>query len=330
MSNSSIEIFTSKDGQTEIQVRFDNETVWINQYQLEDLFQTDRSAISKHISNIYRSKELAKDSTCAKIAQVQIEGNRTIKRQINSYNLDLIIAVGYRVNSKRGTEFRIWANRILKQYLINGFVINESRLKQQNEQLKQLQKTVKILGDIINQKNLSNTESIELLKIISDYSYALDILDRYDYQTLEINNTSADTIYQLSYDEAIYQISIVKKAYGNSELFGREKDKSFRSSISTIYQTFDGIDLYPSIEEKAANLLYLITKNHSFTDGNKRIAAFIFLYFLDKNKILFDQSGNKRIRDNTLVALTLMIAVSKTEEKDTMIKVVVSLINKNN
>jgi len=330
MSNSSIEIFTSKDGQTEIQVRFDNETVWINQYQLEDLFQTERSAISKHISNIYRSKELAKDSTCAKIAQVQIEGNRTIKRQINSYNLDLIIAVGYRVNSKRGTEFRIWANRILKQYLINGFVINESRLKQQYEQLKQLQKTVKILGDIINQKNLSSTESIELLKIISDYSYALDILDRYDYQTLEINNISANTIYQLSYDEAIYQISIVKKAYGNSELFGREKDKSFRSSISTIYQTFDGIDLYPSIEEKAANLLYLITKNHSFTDGNKRIAAFIFLYFLDKNKILFDQSGNKRIRDNTLVALTLMIAVSKTEEKDTMIKVVVSLINKNN
>ncbi len=330
MSDSNIEIFTTKDGNTEIQVRFENETVWINQYQLEELFQTDRTSISKHISNIYKTKELDKSSTCAKIAQVQKEGNRTIKRNIDSYNLDLIIAVGYRVNSKRGTEFRVWANKILKEYLIKGFVINEKRLAQQNEQLKELQKTVKILGDVVNKKTLSNDESIGLLKIISDYSYALDILDQYDYQTLEIRNTSGKETYQLSYEEAISQINLVKKTFGNSDLFGHEKDKSFRSSVATIYQTFNGVDLYPSIEEKAANLLYLITKNHSFTDGNKRIAAFLFLYFLEKNGILFDENGNKRIKDSALVALTLMIAVSKTEEKETLIKVVVNLINKNN
>ncbi len=166
MSDSNIVIFTTKDGNTEIQVRFENETVWINQYQLEELFQTDRTSISKHISNIYKTKELDKSSTCAKIAQVQKEGNRTIKRNIDSYNLDLIIAVGYRVNSKRGTEFRVWANKILKEYLIKGFVINEKRLAQQNEQLKELQKTVKILGDVVNKKTLSNDESIGLLKII--------------------------------------------------------------------------------------------------------------------------------------------------------------------
>ena len=330
MSDSNIEIFTTKDGNTEIQVRFENETVWINQYQLEELFQTDRTSISKHISNIYKTKELDKSSTCAKIAQVQKEGNRTIKRNINNYNLDLIIAVGYRVNSKLGTEFRVWANKILKEYLIKGFVVNEKRLAQQNEQLKELQKTVKILGDVVNKKTLSNDESTGLLKIISDYSYALDILDQYDYQTLEIRNTSGKETYQLSYEEAISQINLVKKTFGNSDLFGHEKDKSFRSSVATIYQTFNGVDLYPSIEEKAANLLYLITKNHSFTDGNKRIAAFLFLYFLEKNGILFDENGNKRIKDSSLVALTLMIAVSKTEEKETLIKVVVNLINKNN
>lgn len=330
MSDSNIIIFTTKDGNTEIQVRFENETVWINQYQLEELFQTDRTSISKHISNIYKTKELDKSSTCAKIAQVQKEGNRTIKRNIDSYNLDLIIAVGYRVNSKRGTEFRVWANKILKEYLIKGFVINEKRLAQQNEQLKELQKTVKILGDVVNKKTLSNDESIGLLKIISDYSHALDILDQYDYQTLEIRNTSGKETYQLSYEEAISQINLVRKTFGNSDLFGHEKDKSFRSSVATIYQTFNGVDLYPSIEEKAANLLYLITKNHSFTDGNKRIAAFLFLYFLEKNGILFDENGNKRIKDSALVALTLMIAVSKTEEKETLIKVVVNLINKNN
>jgi len=329
-NTSEIEIFTSKDGKTEIQVTLEGETVWLNQYQLEELFETDRTSITRHILNIYKSEELSKESTSAKIAQVQKEGNREITRQINIYNLDVIIAVGYRVNSKRGTEFRIWANKILKEFLIKGFSINEKRLSQQNEQLKELQESVKILGDVLHNKELTTDESTGLLKIISEYAYALDLIDQYDYQKLEIKETSGKEIYQLGYDEAIKQINLAKDIFGNSELFGLEKDKSFKSSLSTIYQTFEGKDLYPSIEEKAANLLYFITKNHSFTDGNKRIAAFLFLFFLERNGILFDQFGKKRIADNALVALTLMIAVSKPEEKGVMTKVIVNLINKKN
>ncbi len=266
MNHSEIQIFTTKDGKTEIEVQLDNETVWLNQYQLESLFETNRTSINRHISNIYKTEELEEKSTCAKIAQVQKEGDREIKRRIKYYNLDVIIAVGYRVNSKRGTEFRIWANKILKDFLIKGFSINEKRLSTQNEQLLELKESVKILGNIIKQKELSSSESLGLLEIISDYAFALDILDQYDYQTLKIEETSGKEKYQLSYDEAIKQIQLVKQKYGNSELFGREKDNSFKSSVSTIYQTFDGKDLYPSIEEKAANLLYLVTQNHSFSD----------------------------------------------------------------
>lgn len=264
-TQSEIRIFTSRDGITDIQVKLEDETVWLNQYQLEELFETNRTSITKHISNIYQTGELEKEATCAKIAQVQKEGNREITRQINHYNLDIIIAVGYRVNSIRGTEFRIWATKILKDYLIKGFSINEKRLKQQNEQLKELQESVKVLGNVLYYKELDNEESIGLLTIISDYAYALDILDRYDYQNLDLGETSGKEIFQLTYSETIGQIAIAKKAYGNSELFGREKDNSLKSSLSTIYQTFDGKDLYPSVEEKAANLLYFITKNHSFT-----------------------------------------------------------------
>jgi prophage maintenance system killer protein len=330
MNSSEIKIYKSEDGNTEIQVTLDNETVWLNQYQLEDLFQTNRTSIVKHILNIYNSGELDEDSTCAFFTQVQQEGKRKINRNIKYYNLDLIISVGYRINSIRGTQFRIWANKILKDYLVKGFSLNEKRLLQQNEQLKQLQESVKLLGSVLNYKALSEEESVGLLKIISDYAYALDILDQYDYQNLEITETSGKEIYQLSYDEAILQIRKVKEIYGNSDLFGHEKDESFKSSVSTIYQTFNGIDLYPSIEEKAANLLYFVTKNHSFTDGNKRIAAFLFLYFMEKNGILFDRYGQKRIADNALVALTLMIAVSRPEEKEIMTKVVVNLINRKN
>ena len=330
MSKSEIKIYQADNGKTEIQVKFDNETVWLNQYQLEELFKTDRTSITKHISNIYKTKELDRNLTCAKIAHVQIEEKRSVTRRINFYNLDLIIAIGYRVNSKRGTQFRMWANTVLKEYLVEGFSINEQRLVQQNKQLIELQDSVRILGKTLNYKVLSNDESVGLLKIISDYAYALDILDQYDYQNLEIKNTSGKETYQLTYEEAINQIMLAKKTYGNNDLFGNEKDDSFQSSVATIYQTFGGIDLYPSIEEKAANLLYFITKNHSFSDGNKRIAAFLFLYFMERNGILFDKNGNKRIADNTLVALTLMIAVSKPIEKDTMTKVIVNLINKNN
>ena len=318
MNESQIKIYQSEDGKTEINVQLDNETVWLSLYQMVELFERDKSVISRHISNIFKEKELKKDSVVAKNATTASDGK---SYQVDYYNLDVIISVGYRIKSQRGTQFRIWANSVLKDFLINGYALNEKRLSQQNEQLKKLQESVKILGNVLDYKALISDESIGLLKIISDYAYALDILDKYDYQKLEIKDTSGKEKYQLTYDEAINQIRIAKKAHGNSDLFGHEKDDSFKSSIATIYQ---------SIEEKAANLLYFITKNHSFSDGNKRIAAFLFLYFMEKNGILFDENGNKRIADNTLVALTLMIAVSKPDEKDTMTKVIVNLINKNN
>lgn len=327
MKNSDIRIYQLEDGRTEINVQLDNETVWLNMNQMVELFERDKSVVSRHISNIFKEKELERKSVVAKNATTASDGKTY---QVDYYNLDVIISVGYRIKSQRGTQFRIWANQIIREYLIKGYSINEKRLSQQNEQLKELQESVKILGDVLNYKVLTNDESIGLLKIISDYAYALEILDQYDYQRLEIKDITEKELFQLTYDEAIKQITAVKMTHGNSGLFGREKDDSFKSSISTIYQTFNGIDLYPSIEEKAANLLYFITKNHSFSDGNKRIAAFLFIYFLEKNGILYDSIGNKRIADNTLVALTLMIAVSKPDEKDTMVKVIVNLINRNN
>ena len=330
MNSSNVEIYQSRDGQAEVQVRFENDTVWLSQKQMSQLFDKDTDTIGLHLRNIFKSGELDETLTTEESSVVRLEGQRKVKRNIRVYNLDAIISVGFRVNSKRGIQFRIWANKLLKEYLIKGYALNERKLNEQNEQLKELQNSVKILGNALAFKTLSNDESIGLLKIISEYAYALDILDQYDYQSLEITNTSGKETYQLTYDEAIKQILVAKKAHGNSDLFGHEKDKSFQSSVATIYQTFSGVDLYPSIEEKAANLLYFITKNHSFSDGNKRIAAFLFLYFLERNGILFDKTGNKRIADNTLVALTLMIAVSKPEEKDTMTKVIVNLINKKN
>ncbi len=330
MNESSIQIYRLDNGATEIEVKLDQDTIWLSQKQIAELFDKDSDTIGLHLKNIYSTGELKEFSTTEDYSVVQKEGTRNVRRKIKHYNLDAIISVGYRVNSIRGTQFRIWANKILKEYLIQGYSINERALKRQNEQLSELQKTIKILSSAIQSKELTSDESKGLLSIVSDYSYALDILDQYDYQTLTITKTSGKDIYRITYAEAIDQINLVRKAYGNSELFGREKDKSFKSSISTIYQTFDGKDLYPSIEEKAAHLLYFITKNHSFSDGNKRIAAFMFLYFLSKNGILYDSYGNKRIADNTLVALTLMIAVSKQEEMDVMIKVIVNLINTRN
>lgn len=330
MNQSAIEIFKTEDGATEIRVVLDNETVWLNLNQISSLFERDKSVISRHIGNIFKEEELQKDSTVANFATVQFEGDREVERIIEFFNLDVIISVGYRIKSKRGTQFRIWANKILKDYLLEGFVLNEKKLIQQNEKLKELQESIKILGDVLKYKTLSTDESIGLLKIVSDYAYALDILDQYDYQNLKVSSISERNVFRLTYEDAIAQIEIARKYYGNSSLFGNEKDDSFKSSIATIYQTFNGIDLYPSIEEKAANLLYFITKNHSFTDGNKRIAAFLFLYFMERNGVLYDESGRKRIADNALVALTLMIAVSKTEEKEIMVKVVINLINKEN
>lgn len=322
-----IVIYQTKDGKTSIDVKLENETVWLNQAQMAELFQTDRTSVVKHVNNIYKSEELEKDSTCAKIAQVQMEGNRTIKRHIIYYNLDMIISVGYRVNSMRGTQFRIWANKVLKDYLIKGYAINQ---QVKAAQLEDLKSTVRLLSNVIEHKQLTLDEANGLLRVITDYTYGLDTLDKYDYQQLEVDSTTPTEEFRATYEEAMEAIHLLQEKFGSSDLFGNEKDQSFKSSINTIYQTFGGEELYPSIEEKAAMLFYLVVKNHSFSDGNKRIAAFLFLWFLEKNGILYKSDGSKLIGNNTLVALTLMIAESRTEEKDVMVKVVINLINKNN
>lgn len=326
--NNKIVIYQSEDGKTQLDVKLEGETVWLSQSQMSELFQTDRTVINRHIKNIYKSGELDEKATCAKNAQVRLEGNRTVTRNIPYYNLDVIISVGYRVNSIRGTRFRQWANSVLKQYLIKGYAVNEQIRKQQIVELRQL---VQVMGRTIQQQPIPVTdESNALFNVVIDYTYALDTLDNYDYQRLSIAKTTKEEPFHATYDNAMREIDMLRNKFGGSVLFGNEKDDSFKSSIGQIYQTFGGEELYPSVEEKAAMLLYLVTKNHSFSDGNKRIAATLFLWFMNNNGILYREDGSKRIADNTLVALTLMIAESRTEEKDVMVKVVVNLINRSN
>ena len=328
MEENKIIIYQTEDGQTQIDVRLENETVWLTQQQMVQLFKSSRTNILEHIQHIYEVEELDKISTCRNFRQVQKEGNRMVNRTKTMYNLDMIISVGYRVNTKRGIKFRQWANKVLKQYLIKGYAVNERIRKEQIGELRQL---VGMLGRTIqNQSLLSNDETNALFEVVTNYTYALDTLDNYDYERLTIDKTTKEEPFHATYENAMEAINGLREKFGGSALFGNEKDDSFKSSIGQIYQTFGGEELYSSVEEKAAMLLYLVTKNHSFSDGNKRIAATLFLWFLNNNHILYREDGSKRLADNTLVALTLMIAESKTEEKDVMVKVVVNLINQQN
>ena len=328
MDENKIVIYQTEDGQTQIDVRLENETVWLTQAQMAELFERTPQNITMHIRNAYNEGELEKESTCKEYLQVQTEGKRRVKRIQKYYDLDVIISVGYRVKSKRGTAFRIWARKIIKDYLVKGYAVNERIRKEQIAELRQL---VQVVGRAINNQELPNTtESQDLLNVVVDYTYALDTLDNYDYERLAIDKTTKKEPFHATYENAIEAINGLREKFGGSVLFGNEKDDSFKSSIGQIYQTFGGQELYPSVEEKAAMLLYLVTKNHSFSDGNKRIAATLFLWFLNNNGILYRSDGSKRLADNTLVALTLMIAESKTEEKDVMVKVVVNLINQKN
>ena len=326
--NDKIIIYQTADGVTNLEVKMDYDTVWLTQAQMVELFQTTKQNVSLHVNNVYKESELEEKSTVKEYLTVQNEGKRSVRRMVKYYNLDVIISVGYRVKSQRGTQFRIWANRVLKDYLVKGYAVNERIHKEQIGELRQL---VGMLGRTIqNQPLLSNDETNALFDVVTDYTYALDTLDSYDYQRLTVSDTTKEAAFHATYDNAMQAIRSLKERFGESALFGNEKDDSFKSSIGQIYQTFDGVELYPSTEEKAAMLLYLVTKNHSFSDGNKRIAATLFLWFLNNNHILYREDGSKRIADNTLVALTLMIAESRPEEKDVMVKVVVNLINKNN
>lgn len=320
--NNSIEIYRSQDGSVQLNVKLENETVWLSANQMAMLFDRDAKTIRKHINNVFADGELTKESNTHFLRVANSD------KPVPFYNLDVIISVGYRVKSQQGVQFRRWATSVLKQYLIKGYAINQQiKLDRYNE----LKDVVRLMSRAVGLQDKVTTEEYSgLFNVISDYVYALDTLDQYDYQSLSISKTTKDEPFRATYDNAMEAINALKEKFGGSKWFANEKDDSFKSSIGQIYQTFGGEELYPSVEEKAAMLLYLVVKNHSFSDGNKRIAAMLFLWFLNNNRVLYAEDGHKRIADNTLVALTLMIAESRTEEKDVMVKVVVNLINREN
>ncbi len=320
----SIELYRSMNGETQIEVRFEKDTVWLTLSQLSELFGRDKSVISRHLKNIFQDEELDYSSTVAKNATVQKEGKRTVERVIEFYNLDAIISVGYRVNSIKGTQFRIWATKRLKEYLIQGFAINQKRLNELNQ-------LVEIIGKADHNDFGQINESRGLLEILKNYTKSFILLNQYDSHTLELSYLEDNLIYQINYDEAIKAISILKQQLIDkseaSDLFGKQKDQSFTGILKTVTQTFREEYLYPTIEEQAAHLLYFIIKNHPFADGNKRIGSLLFIWFLDKNSHLFKKTGERKINDNALTALTLLVAQSSPDDKELMIKLICNLIN---
>jgi prophage maintenance system killer protein len=328
--NSLITIYQSSDGQTQIDVRFEEDSVWLTQRQMSEVFDTTPENILMHLKNIFRDAELDETVTAKDFLVVQTEGKRQVERNLKHYNLDAIISVGYRVSSKRAVQFRQWATQRLKEYLVQGYALNQQRLEAQQEKWAELRQAIALSSRLIHNKDLSTAESQGILAILEKYSHALTVLDDYDHQRLQVIGTRVAAQAGIAYEEAMQQIGLWRHRENLGGLFGNEKDDSFRGSLETIYQTFDGKELYPSIEEKAANLLYFIVKNHSFTDGNKRIAAAIFVWFLQRYEFLYNAEGEKRIADNALVAFTLLIAESKPIEREMMVKVIINLINGKN
>ena len=312
MEKNEIVLFESRDGAVTLPVPVRDESVWLTRMQMADLFDVTPQNITIHLKKVYAAGELEREATSKDFLRVQTEGGRQITRSVNCYNLDAIISVGYRVNSTRATQFRIWATRILKDYIVRGYAINRERMRQ-------LGQTVEVM------KRVANSLDVEqVLDVDNAYSTALDLLDGYDHQTIEKPKARGHSV-ELTYEECRRFIDSMKFA-ADSPLFGNEKDGSFKSALGAVYQSFGGKDLYPSSQEKAANLLYLVTKNHGFSDGNKRIAAGLFLYFLKRNKLLLRKDGTKRIADHTLVALTVMIAESKPQEKELMVNLVMTFL----
>ena len=306
-----IVLFTDGNVVLEVPITPEQDTVWLNRNQMAELFERDVKTIGKHVNNALKEELQDQTATVANFAIVQKEGERSVMRQVAHYNLYVIISVGYRVKSKRGIAFRKWANKVLRDYIVKGYAVNDNRMNQLKEVVRIMKRTEEQL------------DAKQILSVIEKYSLALELLDAYDHQNMK-RPEGGNTIYLLSYEECRKLIDSMSYG-GSSDVFGNEKDDSFKGSIGAIYQTFAGQEVYPSLEEKAANLLYFITKNHSFSDGNKRIAAAIFLYFMDRNQALF-RDGEKVIADHTLVALTIMIAESKPEEKEMMISVIMNCI----
>lgn len=312
MEKNEIVLFESRDGAVTLPVPVRDESVWLTRMQMADLFDVTPQNITIHLKKVYAAGELEREATSKDFLLVQTEGGRQITRSVNCYSLDAIISVGYRVNSTRATQFRIWATGVLKDYIVRGYAINRERMRQ-------LGQTVEVM------KRVANSLDVEqVLDVVNAYSTALDLLDGYDHQTITKPKAKGRSV-ALSYEECRRFVDSMKFA-ADSPLFGNEKDGSFKSALGAVYQSFGGKDLYPSSQEKAANLLYLVTKNHGFSDGNKRIAAGLFLYFLKRNKLLLRKDGTKRIADHTLVALTVMIAESKPQEKELMVNIVMTFL----
>ncbi|MDD2897845.1 MAG: RhuM family protein [Desulfuromonadaceae bacterium] len=327
-STKEIVLYQSLDGSTHLEVNLYEDTVWLAQSQLAELFDVNVPAVSKHVRNILGSGELDASATVSKLERVQIEGGREVKRSQVLYNLDMIISIGYRVNSAKATRFRQWATQVLRDHIVKGYTLNEQRLREESAKLQAMRQTVELLARTLTNQELVSDTGRDVLRVITDYAYALTLLDRYDHGTLTIDGTTKTALHVIRYEEAIGIVASMKGEFDG--LFGLEKDQGFKSALGAIYQTFGGEELYPSVEEKGANLLYFVVKNHAFSDGNKRIAAAVFIYFLGMNGILYRPDGSKRLADNALVALTLLIAESRPEEKETIVKVIVNLINQKN
>lgn len=325
-SKGEIIIYTSDDGKVSLDTKLENDTIWLTQKDMAELFGVKTPAINKHLMNIYKEGELNQDATVSILEIVQKEGSRSVKRQKTFYNLDAIISVGYRVNSSRATQFRIWATNVLKEYLIKGYTINEKALKDKQEKIQTLQTTVSLLTRSLTNQIESLDDAQQVAKILDNFAKGLDLLDNFDHKTLDVKGSTQKEAVIIPVKEFLSVINEMKSEFA-SDVFANPKDDSFESSVNQIYQTFGGNDCYPTLEEKAAMLLYLITKNHSFSDGNKRIAASCFLYFLEKNGILY--KNNLPIIDNgTLFALTILIAESNPKEMETMKQIVVSVLNR--
>ena len=308
----------------QLAVALELDTVWLSQAQMVELFGRDQSVVSRHIRNALSEGEVLEKSNMQKMHSANSD------KPILYYDLDVVISVGYRIKSERGIQFRRWATNVLRQYLVQGYSLNQQRLEAEQNKLADLKQAIALSSRLLHNKELSGSEAQGILAILEKYSHALTVLDDYDHQRLQIEGTQVLAHPKINYEEAIGQIRLWRDKENLGSLFGNEKDDSFKGSLATIYQTFGEAELYPSIEEKADNLLYFIVKNHSFTDGNKRIAAAIFVWFLERHQYLYNASGEKRIADNALVAFTLLIAESKPDEKETIVKVIINLINGKN
>jgi prophage maintenance system killer protein len=316
-SKGEIVFYKTPDRSTAIEVRLEQDTVWLTHTQMAELFQRERSVITRHIRNVFAEKELGQKSNVQKMHIASAD------RPVAFYSLDVIISVGYRVNSRRGTQFRIWATRMLRDYLVRGYAANERRLKG-------LRQSLKLVQNVVERLDISGDEARALLATVADYAYALDLLDDYDHQRVVPSSEEVKPALGIAYEEALDVVQRLRAKFGGSDLFGRERDDSLKGSLAAILQTFGGKDLYPSLEAKAGHLLYFLVKNHSFVDGNKRIAASLFLWFMQKNGLLYRPDGSKRLADNALVALTIMIAASDPAEKDITVNLAINLINRKN